>query len=82
MKEPVRLEFIFPPEWINRVKVAAFWSVMGREFPPQVLIDGKTCLVPTEALQGNMFKVQILGKQNGEKTSTTKCAIYLKGGRS
>lgn len=82
MKEPVRLEFTFPIEWKNRVKVAAFWSVMGKEFPPQVLEDGKTCLVPPEALQGAVFKVQILGKKNGEKASTTKCTVYLKGGRA
>ncbi len=81
MKESVRLEFDFPPDWKNRVKVAAFWSVMGKEFPPQIIEDGKTCLVPTEALQGAVFKVQILGKKNGEKASTTKCTVYLKGGR-
>lgn len=82
IQEPVRLEFDFSPEWKNRVKVAAFWSMLGKEYPPRALEDGKSCIVPVEALQNAAFKVQILGKQNGEKVSTTKCTVYLKGGRT
>lgn len=82
MQEPVHLEFAFSPEWESRVKVAAFYSVMGKEYPPQALKDGKSCVVPAEALKTAAFKVQILGKHNGEKASTTKCTVYLKGGKA
>lgn len=81
MTEPVRLEFTFSPEWENRVKVAAFWSMIGNEYTPQPLQDGKSCIVPVEALQRAAFKVQILGKRNGEKASTNRHTIYLKGGK-
>lgn len=81
MTEPVRLEFTFSAEWEKRVKVAAFWSMMGNEYPPQPLQDGKSCIVPVEALQKAAFKVQILGKANGEKASTNRYTIYLKGGK-
>lgn len=81
IKETILIEFSFSPEWKNRVKVAAFWSVTGREYPPQHLTDGRSCLVPPEALQGATFKVQILGKSNGEKFVTNKCSVRLKGGR-
>lgn len=81
IQEPVQLEFVTSNEWRNRVKVAAFWSVSGREYSPRVLEDGKTCLVPEEALRGAVFKIQLFGKANKEKISTTKCSVYLKGGR-
>ena len=80
MTEPVRLEFTLSPEWKNRVKVAAFWSMLGQEYPPRALNDGKSCIVPAEVLQRAAFRVQLLGKYNGEKVETTKCTIHLKGG--
>ena len=82
MTEPVRLEFTFSPEWERRVKVAAFWSMTGWEYPPQVLSDGKSCIVPVEALRNEAFRVQIIGKQNGEKSSTSKYTVFLKGDRT
>lgn len=82
MTEPVRLEFDCSSEWKNRIKVAAFWSLMGKEYTPRALEDGKSCIVPPEALKNAAFRVQILGKLNGEKASTTKCTIYLKGGKT
>lgn len=82
MTEPVRLEFTFSPEWKGTTKVAAFWSILGNEYPPKVLKDGKSCIVPFEALQRAAFKVQIMAKQNGEIHSTGKCTVYLKGGKT
>lgn len=82
MTEPVKLEFTFSPEWKSIPKVVAFWSMLGNEYPPQILKDGKTCIVPAEALQRAAFKVQIMGKQDGKTRSTGKCTIYLKGGKA
>lgn len=82
MTEPLQLDFDFSPEWESGAKVAAFWSMSGKEYSPQILKGGKSCKVPVEALQRDAFKVQILGSMNGERTSTTKCTIYLEGGRT
>lgn len=80
MKEPVRLEFDFSEPWKSMVKVAAFYSPLGNEYPPIALKDGKSCIIPEEALAKTSFKVQILGKRDGEPVFTTKCTVYLKGG--
>lgn len=78
----VKAEFSFSPEWKSMVKVAAFWSMMGSEYPPQVLKDGKSCMIPAEALKRAAFKVQVLGKYKGVPTSTDKLTIYQKGGKT
>ena len=74
----LRAEFIFSPEWIGCAKVAAFFSPMGREYPPQVLKDGKTCDIPAEALKKQSFKVQVLGKKKNYKIITNKVAVCQK----
>lgn len=58
----LQAEFTFSKEWISTPKVVAFYSRLGNEYPPQVLKDGKTCIIPAEALQKRIFKVQVLGK--------------------
>ena len=81
MTEPVRLTFAFSPEWKNRPKVVSFTSLAGKEYPPLVL-KNKSCTIPAEVLTNPAFKVQILGKgPNDERIRTTKCTIYLEGGR-
>ena len=70
-------EFTFSKEWLNSPKVVAFYSRLGLEYPPQALKDGRTCLIPLEALERRFFKVQVLGR-NGLKTN--KIEIDRKGG--
>lgn len=82
MEEQVCLEFACSSEWKDLVKVVAFWSLMGEEYPPRALEDGKSCIVPSEALKNTAFRVQIFGKLNGKRSSTTKCTIHLKGGKT
>lgn len=76
MEEPVRLEFDFSESWRSVAKVAAFYSPLGNEYPPRVLNDGKSCIVPAKALTKTSFKVQILSKQ----LCTNKLTVSLKGG--
>lgn len=76
----IKVEFIFSPEWEKKVKVAAFWSVMGAEFPPQTIKDDNTCMIPIEALDKSAFKIQILGKYRGSTTFTNSFTVYQKGG--
>lgn len=76
----VRAEFAFSPDWKNRVKVVAFWSVFDKEYEPQELKDGKSCMIPTEVLEKVAFKVQVLGKYKGVKTETNCLTVYQSGG--
>lgn len=73
----LKAEFSFSKEWISTPKVVAFYSRLGNEYPPQALKDGRTCIIPKEALQKRFFKVQVLG-QNG--LVTDKLEIDQKGG--
>ena len=73
----LQAEFTFSKEWISTPKVVAFYSRLGNEYPPRVLKDGKTCIIPTEALQKRILKVQVLGK-NG--LTTNRLEIDQKGG--
>lgn len=78
----VRAEFAFSSEWAGYKKVAAFWSTLGKEYPPQLLKDGVTCMVPVEALKRRTFKVQVIGKgPNSKKLTTNKLAVSQNGGR-
>lgn len=78
----LQAEFSFSPEWANCVKVASFYSVLGDEFPPQVLTDGTRCMIPSEALKNRIFKIKVLGKRNNYKIQTNKIEVEQKGGRT
>ena len=78
-KGVVRAEFVFSNEWKNTAKVVGFYSRLGMEYPPQALKDGKTCTIPTEALQKRIFKLKVIG-QNG--LMTNKVTIDQKGGKT
>lgn len=75
----LRAEFSFSPEWNGYIKVAAFYSSMGKEYPPQLLKDGKTCMIPVEALARRLFKIQLLGEKSGSKIKTNKVTINQNG---
>lgn len=77
----LRAEFSFSPEWNNRTKIASFWSRLGKEYKPQILSDGKSCLIPDEALEKRVFKVQILGRKNEDIIKTNKVSVCQNGGR-
>ena len=77
LEASTKAEFTFSKEWANSPKVVAFYSRLGKEYPPQALKDGRTCLIPLEALEKRFFKVQVLGR-NGLKTN--KLEIDRKGG--
>lgn len=76
----IRAEFTFSSEWKNMVKVAAFWSMLDKEYEPQEIEDN-TCIIPSEALAKSSFKIQILGKKGNERIDTNKMTILQKGGK-
>lgn len=73
-------EFTFSPEWNNKVKVAAFWSVLDKEYEPQAIEDD-SCIIPSEALMKPSFKIQVLGKRGREKLETNKLSVFQRGGK-
>lgn len=76
----LQAEFSFSPEWDGCKKVAAFYSVMGTEYPPQILENGKNCTIPAEALKNNTFRVQVMGKKDDLKLVTNKVSVHQNGG--
>ena len=76
----LKAEFTFSPEWNGWVKVASFYSVFGEEYPPQLLKDGKTCVIPKEALTKREFKIKVVGKRGEAVIGTNKLAVRQNGG--
>lgn len=74
-------EFAFSSEWNDKVKVAAFWSMLDKEHEPQALDDKNICIIPSDALKRASFKIQVLGLRGSEKLTTNKLTILQTGGR-
>ena len=77
----LRAKFRFSSVWDGRVKVAAFFSNLGREYEPQIIDENNTCVIPAEALNKSIFKVQIIGQNSKYKLRTNKVKVYRKGGK-
>lgn len=78
----VQAHFEFSPEWGDRIKVAAFYSMLGKEFPPQIIDKENTCMIPQEALMLPTYKLQVFGNFYGKITTTNTLTVYQKGGRA
>ena len=76
----LQAEFSFSPEWKDTVKVVGFYSLMGKSYPSQILKDGKTCIIPVEALKKKTFKLNVLGKKGDMVLTTNKVQIKQDGG--
>lgn len=79
--QEIAAEFIFSNEWTNVPKVAAFYSILGTEYAPQIIREKNRCMIPSEALNSPAFKLQILGSNRGNIISTNMLTIYQKGGK-
>lgn len=77
----LRAEFKFSSEWNNASKVAGFYSILGREYPPQVLNADNTCDIPAEALAREKFNILVFGLRGAEiKLATNKVTVCQNGG--
>ena len=78
----LKAEFSFSKEWDGCVKAAAFYSRLGKEYDPQMLKDGKSCVIPAEALSKKIFKVQIQGRntKTNQSLTTNKVVVNQNGG--
>lgn len=74
-------EFIFSSEWNDTIKVAAFWSMLDREYEPQALDDKNACVIPSEAFTRASFKIQVLGIGGRERLTTNKLVVLQTGGK-
>lgn len=77
----LKAEFLFSPEWKDCVKVIAFRR-NGRECEPQILKNGKSCMIPKEALIGGSFDVQVLGRKGDLKITTNRVVVEQNGGKA
>lgn len=76
----LRAEFSFSPEWNNTSKVAAFYSALGKEYPPQAINKAGQCMIPKEALKRKVFKIEVVGKRGEVKLKTNRVAVSQNGG--
>ena len=79
--EEIVAEFSFSNDWAKYAKVAAFWSLLGREYQPQIVKNGVRCTIPSEALERRAFKVQVIGFKDGDKIRTNKVEVRQRGGK-
>lgn len=77
----MKAEFSFSNEWQGCMKVIGFYSIMGKEYKPEVIKDGSSCIIPAEALKKRAFKLRVGGvRPNGTKIITDKITISQDGG--
>lgn len=74
-------EFIFSSEWDDKIKVAAFWSMLDKEYEPQPLDNKNMCIIPKEALWRASFKIQVLGVSGSNRLTTNKLVVLQTGGK-
>ena len=78
----LQAQFKFSDEWLGTTKVAGFYSVLGKEYEPQVLNTANTCTIPAEALKGSKFKIQVYGLKGADfKLKTDKVTVCQNGGK-
>ena len=78
----LKAEFSFSSDWRDCAKVVGFYSIMGQEYEPQLLKDGKACIIPSEALARRKFKIQLTGRRRSDyKMVTNKLTISQNGGK-
>ena len=75
-KDNVQLCFDFSDDWNDKIKVVGF-SRGNIEFDPQMLLYGKTCRVPEEALQGKFFRMFVVGKHKSEMIVTNEITVMV-----
>ena len=78
----LQVEFSFSPEWNGCVKAAKFSSTMGKEYETVILKDGKSCMIPAEALKFRSFRIRLLGRRDNFTLTTNYVTVRQDGGKS
>lgn len=78
----LKAEFDFNSTWDDCVKVIGFYSENGnREYEPHILKDGKSCIIPSEALANKKFKIRVFGRNRTTKLITDSVIVTQNGGK-
>lgn len=75
----LQAEFSFSPDWNKYVKAVEFIGCNDDDCYPQILKDGKTCIIPAEVLKRRAFGVRVVGKKDELKLTTNKLIVCQKG---
>ena len=75
----LRAEFSFSREWDGFVKAASFWK-LNKECPAKLLEDGKSCVIPAEALTWTSFEVGVIGKNGTTILRTNRTKVVQERG--
>lgn len=65
--------FSFSDDWNGYVKAAVFRS--GEEDYPVAIINN-ACMIPDEALKGDMFEVNIIGQRGTHRIPTNRLRVW------
>lgn len=77
----LQAEFSFSSEWDGCAKAAGFKSKFGKQFPAALLSNGKTCIIPAEALERTDFKINVVGMKGKDyKLVTNYVTVSQNGG--
>lgn len=70
----LRAEFEFSDDWAGCKKAASFW-IEDQEYAVR-LDSNDSCIIPSEALSGALFKVSVVGIRSDYKISTTRTRVH------
>lgn len=77
----LRAEFLFSPEWAGLAKVAAFRSG-NKDRGAVILENGRSCTIPTAALERPIFNIRVQGKKGDTTLKTDKVFVHQNGGET
>lgn len=73
----LRAKFMFSSEWCGHNKVAVFTN-LSEEYP--VRVKENVCIIPSEALTWDYFKVRVVGQKGSQKLTTNTVTVQQEKG--
>ena len=72
----LKAKFNFSHEWDGCKKAASFWIGDNYEHEVAALLDLRNeCVIPSDALQGDSFKVSVTGMKNNYQITSSKTKV-------
>lgn len=69
----LRAKFEFSSEWDGCKKAASFW--VDEQEHGALLDSDDSCIIPPEALTGELFQVSVVGMKTGYKINSTRTKV-------
>ena len=73
----LRAKFNFSSEWNGHNKVAVFTSLLDEK---PVLLKNNECIIPSESLTWDYFKVRVVGQKGSQKLTTNTVTVQQEKG--